>query len=99
MKTIKLSLEYGCSPVWVYEDDCLVGTGLPSDLADVADLERLLLEMQTIFESGFFNTPTTFEDTPFSPEEKEALGVRLDRVLAILGEHAKDYRIVNHIQL
>ena len=52
MKTIRLSLEWSCDPVWVYEEDGIASTpGLPEELEDNKELVDLMNKIRTEFDN------------------------------------------------
>ena len=41
MRAIRIQLEYKCYPVWLYDDDGIIGdTALPPELSDDRELEE-----------------------------------------------------------
>ncbi len=100
MRTLKISLEYGCYPIWLYNEEGIVlDNSLPPELRDIPNLEDALRRIQTIFESGFFNTPEEFGSSPYTEEEKAELRPLIKKVEDILHEKALGYHIVNTIKV
>lgn len=73
MKTIRLLLEYGCEPVWIYGEDGLVeGTGLPDEIDNNKELHDLMWKIITEFDSQYINTDREFTPVGFKTNaEKE----------------------------
>lgn len=69
MKTIRLSLEWSCDPVWVYEEDGIASTpGLPEELEDNKELVGLMNKIRTEFDSQYINTEKEFTGVGFKTE-------------------------------
>lgn len=80
MKTIKLSLEYGAYPLWVYDENgTLVLNGVIDEIKGSA-LEALLNELAIEFEQQFINTPLEFAYVgSMSVSEQEKFQKKIDR--------------------
>ena len=73
MKTVRIQLEYGCYPVWVYGEDGLVeDTALPPELSDDHELDMRLRSIQERFDATYVDTPTEFRNRGFATPEEEA---------------------------
>lgn len=77
MKTIKIMLEYGCYPVWVYGPDGLVeDNALPKEFADDVGLDGKFQELQDQFDATFINAADAFEHKGFSSQNEEEVFYR-----------------------
>lgn len=92
MKKIIVRLEYGCYPVWLYDDDGFVeDNALPPELANAQELNEKFKSLQARFDATYVDTPTDFLNKGFtSPEEKEAFGDDLRTAVAELAEKCPD---------
>lgn len=97
-KRIKLMLEYGCYPMWVYSE---AGELLCNDLIDAlkgaAEIEALLDEMQDAYDALFINDAVQFAYKGFETAEAKAAFLRkVTRVTQRLKEAIGDaYAIEN----
>lgn len=71
IKRIRVMLDYGCYPVWLYdEDDDLIDTLLPEELRGT-ELDAKFDDLQARYEALFINNKKEFTYNGFSsPEEK-----------------------------
>ena len=72
IKFIRVMLDYGCYPVWLYSEDGLViDTLLPEELRGT-ELDAKFDDLQERYEALFINNSKEFPYRGFnSPEEKE----------------------------
>ena len=71
MKTLKISLEYKCFPIWIYdENDVFVDNDLPEDIMQNKELDAKLVKLQEIFDSLYVDTPREFHARNFETEEE-----------------------------
>lgn len=101
MKTIKVELEYGCYPVWVYGDDGFIeSNALPSRLAEDTELDRKFKKLQERFDATFVDTPTEFTDKGFAtPEDEARLAADLETAVDELAERCpKGYSFEPHLR-
>lgn len=69
MRTLRLLLEYGCEPVWIYGEDGLVEeTGLPKEISNNKQLLDLMWKIMTKFDSQYINSEKEFEGIGFKKE-------------------------------
>lgn len=97
-KRIKLMLEYGCYPMWVYsEEGELLCNDLIGALKRAADIEVLLDEIQVAYDALFINDAVQFAYKGFETSEAKAAFLRkVSRVVQLLEETIGDaYAIEN----
>ena len=72
IKRIRVMLDYGCYPVWLYdENDLVIDTLLPENLRDT-ELDAKFDDLQARYDALFINNEKEFSYRGFSsPEEKE----------------------------
>ncbi len=69
MKTVRLMLEWGCDPVWVYEEDGIASwPGLPGDLENNKDLVSLMNKISDKHDSQYINIEKEFTGVGFKTE-------------------------------
>lgn len=74
MKKIKISLEYKCFPVWIYdEDNKLIDNDLPSELIGDPEIDPLFVHIQDVFDSLFLNDKKEFKYIGFKTAEQRQL--------------------------
>ncbi len=74
MNSIIFMLEYECIPVWVInERGGLVCAGLPEDLMNNRELERLLEEIAEEYDALYINNPIEFSYRGFQTKEDEMM--------------------------
>ena len=66
-------LDYGCYPVWLYDEDGdLIDTLLPEEIRSNEDLDLKFTNLQERYEALFINNPKEFSYIGFKDEyEKE----------------------------
>lgn len=90
MKRIRFMLEYGCSPIWVYDNNSLIGVGLPDDLFD-NELSTLLNSISVEYDKLFINNSLEFTYKGFlSALEEKLFNEKLRKAISILEEMCKD---------
>lgn len=99
MKIIRIKLEYGCFPVWIYnENNELVENDLPPYLTDDAEIDSTFVHIQEMFDSLYLNKEEEFKYIGFrNQEQRELFGKELFRVIDLLksklnGEYTIDER-------
>lgn len=100
MNKIRLLLEYGCYPVWLYDErNFIIDTVLPNELEDDADIAQLCDNIQDTYESLFTNNKIEFCYNGFSDRAEElAFMDKLERLVNLVTERLGDrYIIVNDI--
>ena len=76
VKRIRILLDYGCYPVWLYdENDDVIDTLLPEELRSDIDLDKKFDDLQARYEALFINDAHEFSRT-LSPR----LGANHNRV-------------------
>lgn len=101
MKTIRLLLEYGAYPVWIYdEDNCVIDTALPEEWENDVELDNALTEIQSIYDSLFINNEKEFLFAGFKSEkERENFDRKVEIAVAMLYEKNNGlYQITNDIE-
>lgn len=85
-KIIKLSLEYQCYPIWIYdEDDVLIDNDLPDELVHDEELDELLMRIQKTYDGLYNDTKDNFEYVGFvSEKDKEFFEKDLSQAVDIL---------------
>ena len=74
MKVIKIKLEYGCFPVWIYsENNELIENDLPAGLIGDIEIEAILVHIQEIFDSLYLNDTKEFRYIGFRDQEQREL--------------------------
>lgn len=77
MKIIRIKLEYGCFPVWIYsENNELIENDLPPYLIADTDIDPLFVHVQEIFDSLFLNNEKEFKCIGFRDQEQRALFIK-----------------------
>lgn len=72
IKKIRIMLDYGCYPVWLYdEDNDLIDTLLPEEVRSNAELDAKFDDLQARYEALFVNTSKEFSFTGFQSEEEK----------------------------
>lgn len=72
VKTIRLLLEYGCYPVWLYDEEGgVIDTRLPDELRNDTELDAKLTELQERYEALFVNNEIEFSYIGFKSSDEE----------------------------
>lgn len=72
VKTIRLLLEYGCYPVWLYDEEGgVIDTRLPDELRNDTELDAKLTELQERYEALFVNNEKEFSYSGFKSSDEE----------------------------
>ena len=70
MKVIKIKFEYGCFPVWIYnENDELVENDLPPNLIGDNDIDPKFVRIQEIYDSLYLDDGKEFKYIGFKDNE------------------------------
>ncbi|MBQ4544615.1 MAG: hypothetical protein II996_03490 [Oscillospiraceae bacterium] len=71
IKKIRVMLDYGCYPVWLYDEaDDLVDTLLPEELRSNAELDAKFDDLQARYEALFINNSKEFSFVGFESESE-----------------------------
>lgn len=71
MKIIKIKLEYGCFPVWIYdENNKLLENDLPPYLIGDDVVDSIFVHIQETYDSLYLNDEKEFKYIGFKDEEK-----------------------------
>ena len=77
VKRIRLLLDYGCYPVWLYdEDNDVIDTLLPEELRADIELDKLFDDLQHRYEALFINDPHEFSYVGFKNDADRELFLR-----------------------
>ena len=72
VKSIRLLLEYGCYPVWLYDEEGgVIDTRLPDELRNDTELDAKLTELQERYEALFVNNEIEFSYIGFKSSDEE----------------------------
>ncbi len=73
LKKIRLLLDYGCYPVWLYDENGdVIDTLLPEELRDDAELDAKFDDLQARYDALFIDNAHEFSFIGFkSAEERE----------------------------
>lgn len=96
MKVIKIKLEYGCFPVWIYdENDELIENDLPSCLIGDNDIDSKFVCIQDIYNGLYLNDGKEFRYIGFKePEKRETFLTDLFLAVNILEDKLNDEYII-----
>ena len=91
IKKLRLLLEYGCYPVWLYDEDgFIVNTLLPEELRNDRELDAKFDDLQARYEALFINDEHVFDYIGFKTEaEKNAFLSDWQKAVKDLTEKAK----------
>lgn len=101
MKKIKISLEYRCFPIWIYDGNCLIDNELPSVLINDKDIELQCIEVQEIFDELYIDNGIEFRYIGFNNINKKTEFFRKIKHIE-LALHEKvgfEYKIENTVKL
>ena len=102
MKEIKIMLDYQCYPLWLYDENGqFIDNEIPSEIKADSQLCNCLEEIQSDFESLFYNTSTEFRYIGFtSTQAKKAFEDKLNKIYKqIQTLVGKQYRVVNMVKM
>lgn len=72
IKRIRVMLDYGCFPVWLYdEEDDVIDTLLPDELRQNAELDAKFDDLQARYEALFINDGKEFSYKGFKSDEEK----------------------------
>jgi hypothetical protein len=88
MVKIKLFLEYQCYPMWIYDEkDELVDNVLIEELKGELEIDKMLAEIQSIYDALFEDNDISFEYKGFTLEtEKEVFIQKIENVVSLIKE-------------
>ena len=67
----RIILEYGCYPVWLYDDDGgVIDTRLPDELCDDIELDAKFRSLQARYKALFINNEQEFSFVGFQSESE-----------------------------
>ena len=97
---IRLLLEYGTYPVWLYADDGgVIDTRLPDELSNDTELEARFDDLQRRYHALFINNEKEFSYVGFkiSDEKKAFYADMLDAIRELKEKLGGRYEIVDDI--
>ena len=96
MKKIRISLEYGCFPVWIYDkNNQLVDNDLPSELIGERDIDPSFVRIQEIFDSLFLNDKKEFKYVGFKEDDQRESFLRdISSTIELLRSKLSDEYVV-----
>ena len=72
IKRIRVMLDYGCYPVWLYdEEDDVIDTLLPDELRQNSELDAKFDDLQARYEALFINDGKEFSYKGFKSDEEK----------------------------
>lgn len=102
-RTIKIKLEYGCLPIWLYDEEGLfIDNRLPHKMIqNRSNVKAAFVSVQEGYEKLFVNDDTEFKYIGFSSEEQKAEFISLfNNAVELLRKSVGDkYTIVNNVDL
>lgn len=98
MKVIKIKFEYGCFPVWIYnENDELVENDLPPNLIGDIDIDSQFVRIQEIYDSLYLDDGKEFEYIGFKEnEERKSFFRELLLAINLLKDKVNDEYIIEN---
>lgn len=92
MKVIKIKLEYGCFPVWIYgENSELIGNDLPPYLIGDSDIDSKFVHIQEVYDSLYLDDGEEFKYIGFKKiEKKENFFIELFSAINLLESKLDD---------
>ena len=100
MKKIRLLLEYGTYPVWLYaEDGGIIDTRLPDELRNDTELDARFSDLQRRYHALFINNEIKFSYVGFKSSDEEAAfnADMLDAIRELKEKLDGKYEIVDDI--
>ena len=100
IRKLRLMLEYGCYPVWLYDEEGFVeDTLLPEELRNDRELDARFTDLQDRYDALFINDEHVFDYIGFKTEaEKAEFLADWQEAVKELKEKAKGkYEIVDDI--
>ena len=100
VKKLRLLLEYGCYPVWLYDEEGFVeDTLLPEELRNDRELDAKFDDLQARYEALFINDEHVFDYIGFKTEAEKAefLADLQDAVRELTEKAEGKYEIVDDI--
>ena len=98
MKKLQLLLEFGCYPIWSYDEEgILIEDDFPRDDKPTERLEELKALISDEFDSLYINNEHEFSSKGFdSKEDARKFIAHLDEFRVLVKErYSKDYQIVD----
>lgn len=102
MNTIKIILDYGCFPIWVYDENGIyIDNKIPDDMPNRKSVEAAFIQIQWDYEMLFINNKFEFTYIGFTNNEKKAEFTKhFNTAVELLNKSADDkYNIVNTVDV
>lgn len=100
MKTLKIVLDYGSFPIWIYDEkDKFTAARLPDELSEDKQLESLFRKVQKEFEAIYVKNEKEFYCKGF-PSDKEAKAFHelVKLAIKLLEERCKNkFKVLNDL--
>ena len=95
---IRLLLDYGCNPIWVYDHNGkFIGNQTYFEFKKYPDLKIASEEIQKIYDALFINNDKLFEYNGFSSEEERLLfSEKIEKLAATLIHYFGDRYIISY---
>lgn len=96
MNIIRIKLEYGCFPVWIYgENEELIENDLPPYLIGDSDLDSKFVRIQEVYDGLYLDDENKFEYIGFKDNEnKEIFFKELFMATSLLNNKLNDEYII-----
>lgn len=96
MDKIKIFLEYQCFPMWLYdENDELVDNDLVEELKNDTEIDKMFVEIQSIYDGLYEDDAINFEFKGFTNEfEKEVFIQKVENVISLVREKVGDKYLI-----
>lgn len=102
MKKIKISLEYRCFPIWIYDEkNSLIDNDLPNTLLNDKYIALQCVEVQELFDKLYLNNGIEFKYIGFNDvgRRTEFLNKIETIELALREKVGLDFKIENDVKL
>ncbi|KGX88009.1 hypothetical protein [Pontibacillus litoralis] len=98
MKTIEIFLDYGCYPMWIFnEQGELVDNDLVEELEADGEIDKMLLEIQKKYDELFEDNAVNFEFKGFKDENDRMKFLRnVESTITLLKEKIGDKYLVDN---
>lgn len=102
MNTIRIKLEYGCFPVWIYgANNELIDNDLPPNLIGDSDIDPVFVHIQEVYDSLYLDNGKEFRYIGFKDNEmRESFFKELSKATDVLKSRLKgEYTIEGNLDL
>lgn len=95
MQKVKISLEYRCFPLWIYNNEELISNDLPKELSEDKEMDHAFVEIQNIYDSLFLNNSIEFRYIGFSNEpDKQTFIKMIDNAVDLMESKLNDSYVI-----